>query len=186
MKFSDIHKRVKEINKMSGCHDSEDKNVFYLVKQIQELEKRLNCIEHLIEHSHDGIEKCFDKIEEVESLAKKYPPENRYGTLKDILCRIEQLENHKNYQIDENRKSSKRIDDIIKIMVQADCKLENDLIKLDISIKNVEKLFYDELHRIRERDKKPYKCPVCDGTGSAYFANIKDCHVCEGKGIIWG
>lgn len=50
------------------------------------------------------------------------------------------------------------------------------------------------------KDKKPYKCPVCDGVGHLYRSENKDnmftnfefyrehasCHACEGKGIVWG
>ena len=50
-------------------------------------------------------------------------------------------------------------------------------------------------------DKKPYKCPVCDGTGKVsrpphIAGDISEwvdsqtgpypCQACEGKGVIWG
>ncbi len=53
-------------------------------------------------------------------------------------------------------------------------------------------------------NKKPYKCPVCDGDGNKHNARWRDghmamqalhnqektqvapCNACEGKGIVWG
>jgi len=58
-----------------------------------------------------------------------------------------------------------------------------------------------EFGRYGNVDKKPHKCPVCDGCGRvlteaakvawddvfrAGLPTSKDCHSCEGKGIIWG
>lgn len=66
--------------------------------------------------------------------------------------------------------------------------LKSKVNKLEKRIDDVEKLFYDELHIIKESNVKPYKCPVCDGDGGFYISGVMDseCKVCKGKGIIWG
>jgi len=44
------------------------------------------------------------------------------------------------------------------------------------------------LSHLRHIDKKPHKCPVCEGQGGFYISGTMDseCHACEGKGIVWG
>lgn len=82
--------------------------------------------------------------------------------------RVVRLEAHLNYQIDENRKVSLRIDEL-------KCTLN--------------------LHAsaIAYKDKKPHKCPVCDGKGKKLFGKSgcvagfeENCYPCQGKGIVWG
>jgi DnaJ-class molecular chaperone len=40
--------------------------------------------------------------------------------------------------------------------------------------------------------RRPYKCPVCDGTGKVWQRsdstgiNKQPCHACKGTGIVWG
>jgi hypothetical protein len=68
-------------------------------------------------------------------------------------------------QIDENRKLSRRLDE-----------LENGLIKrVGILGRALHELSEDN-HKLR---KIPYKCPICYGRGVA-------CNTCDGKGIVWG
>jgi len=39
---------------------------------------------------------------------------------------------------------------------------------------------------------KPYKCPVCEGSGKQYTSQAStntvsdNCHACFGNGIVWG
>ena len=53
-----------------------------------------------------------------------------------------------------------------------------------------------ELIDKKPNNKKPYKCPVCEGCGNLkgkleshanfkFYMQYACCHVCEGKGIIW-
>jgi DnaJ-class molecular chaperone len=58
----------------------------------------------------------------------------------------------------------------------------------------------NDLYQIRKNMdfKKPYKCPVCDGTGKVRMSSAQvllsdppqypteKCTSCEGKGIVWG
>jgi DnaJ-class molecular chaperone len=39
-----------------------------------------------------------------------------------------------------------------------------------------------------KNEKKPYRCPICDGVGKIIGQIIikVDCGTCEGKGIVWG
>ncbi len=162
-----------------------------------------------IEHIYDGIEKCFERIELIDMAISSD------GRIEDFVKqnvekiheRIDQLESNVDFekakeliyqgaqtlayilkiqselnaltemykalsinvaglqdrhvrQIDENRKSSQRIDDIETLI---DVRAENN-------------------------EKKPHKCPVCDGKGQWFEepSNKYHCNSCEGKGIVWG
>jgi hypothetical protein len=72
-------------------------------------------------------------------------------------------------QVDENRKVSGRLDD------------------LEERVKRLEEI-YKNISYMKERI--PYRCPICDGTG--YWKKIENhvacggrCHSCDGKGIVW-
>lgn len=113
---------------------------------------------------------------------------------KDLICRVAGFSDHLIKQIDENRKISRRLDDIVGMFAKDSCKLESEIIRLDKKFDDLEKLFYDEKEKFRSNDKKPYKCPVCEGNGcmNKYLNEekkliaFKICNSCEGKGIIWG
>ena len=112
----------------------------------------------------------------------------------------------------------KQINDVIGLFVKADSVLENDIIKLQQSreahsrshndifdrVEKLEKLD-DEFAllqgqinamRILGDDKKPHKCPVCNGEGrvkcdpplkkdnATYFS--LSCVPCQEKGVVWG
>lgn len=77
---------------------------------------------------------------------------------KDFKLHVAGFHDHKVRQIDENRKISRRVDEI-------------DHWKKGI------------MGNIRFAADKPYKCPICGGDGKFYSAL---CHACEGKGIVWG
>lgn len=126
---------------MSGCH-----NPHNFVGYMHETDK-----------SYCKCPKCLDmKIKKIEELLHDFI-KSANGRIEKLQNRIQELEIHKNHQIDENRKSFKHIND-------------------------VEKLFYDEcINRDLQSSKKPHKCPVCGG-----IWEYTNCHACEGKGIIWG
>lgn len=191
--------------------------------------------------------------------------------LHDHANRINDLINHKNRQIDENRKISKRVDEIDTLIgvnfnqhgsaLQShnDVLLEhgkllkkfNDdilFIKSNLMpVSTIEKFLEHNINIVQERidellkyvdarfecidddivanfntlkesastvdyvlecrinqledninknilssNKSPHKCPVCDGSGRYKLAtaqcasDTRDCHACEGKGVIWG
>jgi DnaJ-class molecular chaperone len=43
----------------------------------------------------------------------------------------------------------------------------------------------------RQAERKPHKCPVCDGNGkkpnphATGENDLLPCHACDGKGIVW-
>lgn len=92
-----------------------------------------------------------------------------------IRSRILAIEEHKNYQIDENRKVSRRLDE-----------LEKQILETRIQ-------FIDKLGN----EKKPHKCCVCEGTGNhsnqtprlmvlaKTQTGIICCEACDGKGVLW-
>lgn len=65
-----------------------------------------------------------------------------------------------------------------------------DLASAKSRLENIE----HEQHAVMPPNRKPFKCPVCDGTGcdAAIFVLAKHdkcrgcCHACEAKGIVWG
>jgi predicted RNase H-like nuclease (RuvC/YqgF family) len=123
-----------------------------------------------------------------------------------ILNRINILHEHKNRQIDENRKISRRVDELQKRI---------EKLKTLTDIKQLEKILYDgaQLHltiikfetRMKELEQrlsicgdkvdkitsKPHRCPNCEGSGRYKLAiaqspsDIIDCHSCKGTGIVW-
>lgn len=83
------------------------------------------------------------------------------------------------------------------------CQLEHRVNLLESLVSHsqvgIERLFekIERLERIQKLDEnnKPYKCPVCDGTGKHYIdpdkkingikSYYKDCLSCNHSGIIW-
>lgn len=66
---------------------------------------------------------------------------------------------------------------------------EHQLKRLEKKFRDLEQLFYDEKATFRNPEKKPHKCPVCDGLGSQLYLisqQAQKCESCEGKGIVWG
>jgi len=46
--------------------------------------------------------------------------------------------------------------------------------------------FQDITHlEYQNRNKKPHKCPICDGSTYRSEMTFHHCNVCEGKGIVW-
>lgn len=92
---------------------------------------------------------------------------------KALSINVAGLQDHHIRQIDENRKTSKRVDE-------------------------VEQLVYDEKEKFRCNDRKPHKCPVCKGLGNPditdrtaygprrHMIENDPCNSCKGTGIMWG
>lgn len=114
----------------------------------------------------EKVEKLEDKIEEIKYYFEQQDLQNKINA--EICNRLEKLEL---YMAIEDRITAS---DIL-------CRL-NELEK------------FDELQSRDNKLSKPYKCPVCEGTGIASMrCEIKGlpitpeyCHGCKGKGIIWG
>ena len=103
----------------------------------------------------------------------------------------DKLENHRLFQIEENRKVSRKIDEFEERIN----KLENvKVIFKSTTIDSVNR----RLKELESSSRKPHKCPVCDGlcsklitdrTSNApaeHYRKQNPCSACEGKGIIWG
>jgi rubrerythrin len=63
--------------------------------------------------------------------------------------------------------------------------------RIEKKIANWEEEFYFLKDKLRSYDKKPYKCPICEGTG--YYHNVEatiayggKCPSCGGNRIVWG
>lgn len=110
-------------------------------------------------------------------------------TYKDLTITYAKLQEHHNRQIDENRLMSRRVDELELTIQQQKYVLETNLRdsfdNLRVDIQKVEKLFYDEMEKVRCKDKKPHRCPVCEGTGNHFIPPFKDCQSCNGHGVLW-
>lgn len=109
-------------------------------------------------------------------------------------------------QINANVKLDKKVDEVVSQLKAWDedleyldsMKLPKRIEKLEKQIANWEEKFYFLKDKLRSADEKPHKCPVCNGEGKLIINNgqlltsypaqypTKECHACEGKGIIWG
>jgi hypothetical protein len=99
------------------------------------------------------------------------------NSIQELCNRVEALHTHKIRQIDENRKISKRVDEL-ELLVNAIKESYNNLCAPALK-------------------KIPYKCPVCDGCGNdkgatesnpnyEFCMRYASCHSCKGSGIVWG
>lgn len=97
----------------------------------------------------------------------------------ELSIRVIAQHDFKLRQIDENRKISRRVDEIDETLKAWNEDFEYlDSLKLNKRIKKLE-------------SRKPHKCPVCDGKGYCHSSGINiasggQCQSCQGKGIVWG
>ena len=103
----------------------------------------------------------------------------------------ERLDNH----FDFWRELREKIEGIY-VSTQFDIdRITGEIDKLKLEIKEI-KRFQDITHLEYKSNKKPHKCPVCDGkvlneikiqrTESGRDKLVLECHACEGRGIVWG
>ena len=112
------------------------------------------------------------RIEALEALSKTQVEINKNSDYDERINDIEKinaekrliaLETHKNYQTEENRKVSKRIDEICNN--------------------------FDENRVLIHRESHP--CPICEGKGFVFLmysitdSHQVECKSCKGKGIVW-
>jgi DNA repair exonuclease SbcCD ATPase subunit len=128
----------------------------------------------------------------------------RVNCVEDRLPFIEEYEKR---QIDENRKVSKRINELEELY-KSDARnmkqVLSELAKDNKRITKLERHFSGDYQLIASK-LNPHKCPVCDGHGNIYSDYLcnqemllagwhrdalrsayKQCVSCEGKGIVWG
>jgi hypothetical protein len=189
---------------MSGCYPSETLSLCEHGKPI-----KFPCL--LCEPAHSEIN-LLDIVNDLNSLRN----------------RIEALHCNKLWQLDENRKISRRIE-----RLESENKMRQDTIacldsvyndacrKIEKRLEDIEKwsaqvesnwvfakvkfIEIDDLNRkfadfmqksCLNCEKRPFKCPVCDGCGNDkgtresnpnydFCMKYASCNTCEGKGIIW-
>jgi|SRR5882724_1006987 len=116
----------------------------------------------------------------------------------DVINRIEKLESH--YYSDGDLSA---IHGCIRNLEKNADFDEHQRKRLEEKFHDLEQLFYDEKAKFRNPEKKPHKCPICDGNGKYISVDIQSkmstisveidalgrhwvkCHICQGKGIIW-
>jgi len=86
-------------------------------------------------------------------------------SIMNVEDRLLRLEVHMNCQIDENRKISRRVDEAIEVLTE------------------IQEWIATFPHK-QKSDKRPHRCPICDGFG--IHDNAHQCRSCNGKGIVWG
>ncbi len=106
-------------------------------------------------------------------------------------------------QIDENRKISRRVDELqslinieeIKKVIFNGLETHASILRCEARNKELEKEINEiskwrkDIKILTDQSKKPHECPVCDGMRKfkVFGKNIEaDCPACEGKGIVWG
>lgn len=107
---------------------------------------------------------------QIESLTDMY---------KHLSISIAGYQDHKVRQIDENRKISERMDLFNADMIA----LSGRIGYLDSCIEKFIK------ENERNCDRKPFKCPICEGKGKFWPEGVigyDRCDSCEGRGYIWG
>jgi hypothetical protein len=113
-------------------------------------------VQHVVNNGLKAEQQRIDKLESTVSILE------RYTKTIGMLC------DHKNYQIDENKKISRRVDELEKVFICFKQDFETSMEYM--------------------KAKHPHKCPICDGMRKfkVFGKDIEaDCPACEGKGIVW-
>jgi hypothetical protein len=127
----------------------------------------------------------------------------------ELDAHVKSLREHNLRHINENRKISRRIEKLESWLYgdgdisalngrMSNLEKNNEFDdhqrkRLEDKINYLEELIYDVKAKLRESDKKPHRCPICDGRGFYESMVPKEpgrldftCKTCEGKGIVWG
>ncbi len=152
----------------------------YLESKIEMSRHTISCVDRTYDESRCEMEK------QINSLTDMY---------KSVSIQCAANHEHKIKQIDENRKSFRRIEKIegdlnyVPSFDYLNSTLIPRLEKLEKNIDNWEEEFYFLKDKIRSPETKPHKCPVCDrgiylqpGSGGL---GLSYCKSCDGKGIVW-
>ncbi len=109
------------------------------------------------------------------------------GVVNEVVMKVNNLEKSREAHSRSNK-------DIFERIEKLESNHTNQLsplayLNLKEKIEKLEQLFYDEKEKFRNQDKKPHKCPVCDGTKFVYAIDIMkniECNACKGASIVWG
>lgn len=152
--------------------------------------KELHDLKHLIEHAQEGIEKCFERIEEIEKNAHKLPEGNHIRGI-ECECRLDNRAHEINTKAALNNlwTRQKLLEEQVKILQETRTQLIVPMKKVTREKFKAQYPDIDDSHA-----KKQHCCPNCKGAGNIlYFVETaKDnelylpCVLCIGKGIVWG
>lgn len=175
------NRQIDENRKVSARVDKLENNINH-VYELVDIEKLKDLIFHGAE-THLSFFKLQSKINKIDEYLREIKflysnPLQQQVWQENIIKRLEKLEKWKEVAIDKNIQDLNRIKELEK------------------SILNWEEEFYFIQGKIRSHDKKPHKCPVCNGLGNrtlcksddyyAYEPFNEDCISCEGTGVLWG
>ena len=194
--------------------NSDDPEIASLASRIEIMENFYNKMEHLITHAQDGIEKCFERIEKLEQAYKDdaevakdiiYTGAKRSEEIRQIKSECEWRDSFKKLICDSITTCARRNGEFENLLCDYTA-FKNalrvngieeaiNLVKLiNKKICDLEELIYEVKAKQRECDRKPHKCPLCEGAGKVNLLMhekgtpiiTKGCDACEGKGIVWG
>lgn len=124
---------------------------------------------------------CFDPVKEL----KKELKDELNIFLQDVERKLDELGN----SVIKLKHESSQFNDRLQNIIDS---LENDL---SLRLKEIER-FIKITHLQYKKNighcaKSSYKCPLCDRSGYLHLqkenmAGGSRCHLCEGKGIVWG
>lgn len=133
-------------------------------ENINNVYRTIDAIEQKIDHAQDGVEGCFERVETIE--------DDIHNQISPGLIGLEE-------KIDLHEQQLKSI--------------RQTYICIEDQRQRIEKLerHFSGDYQLVATKLSPHKCPVCDGkagvthplTGLIMPAS---CHVCTGKGIVWG
>jgi DnaJ-class molecular chaperone len=141
-----------------------------------------NMVMHLNRHKNLQIDvdrKIFKRLDKLEDYMKM---EDRI-TASDVLLRLNEVQTWIMKHEKEGQEYGNELEERNK-------KITNQLSQMNISLNYI----LSDLE-VGYRNKKPHKCPVCDGAGMTncltnsfikYDEKNVICKSCEGKGIVWG
>lgn len=156
------------------------------------------------------LETSFD-FEKVKELI--YQGAQTHATILNLDDRIKKLESsgnyNKDYGLDLHKELIKLMEDHLSLQEHLNM-LSQDYTEFKLGYpKSVENFVEVNIKNLHDRidvicknfdsnkaivHRNPYKCPVCDGVGiNVVIGEVRGlpiksdkCHVCEGKGIVWG
>jgi|GEM_PF-4141439 hypothetical protein len=156
-----------------------------IIEFVDNCKESFQRLEKLIRLNEDGLMKCFEWSEnfEKEMTTMRYMQQN----LRDACKRIEELED----RITACDTWIKGIlTDIDMIKIEDIERLEKYNMEEYSNILEIERILEKHkkwLFRLEKKDKKPNKCPICNGLGGTKINGTIDeeCNSCKGTGIVW-
>lgn len=181
-----LQDQEKRINELESLYNSEY-DLSAIHGQIKTILKNDKHSDFQIERLEKIVLDLEERLKKIESsqLAHELDPK----VWKFVSDRLDKLEST---QLENRMHESS----ILMRLKTLEAKWGNPLIermdKLEKQVSNWEEEFYFIQGKVRDRDKRPYKCPVCEGKGKinlvlpagGYWEN--NCNSCKGDGIVWG